>query len=110
LLENLWEGNLADGEGIGRVRTEVVKDANSGGVLSGQECGPVWRAYGSGGIGMGEPEALLGQLVKVRGLVKGVSITTELRPPQVVGENEYDVGWALFGKGWHSEGAKGEQV
>ena len=59
---------------------------------------------------MGEPEALLGQLVKMRGFVKGVSITPQFRPPEVVGENEYDVGWALFGKGWHSEGAKGEQV
>ena len=44
---------------------------------------------------MGESKALLGQLVKMRGFVKGVSVTPEFGPSQIVCENENDVGFAL---------------
>ena len=53
LLENLWEGDLTNRQGIGRVGPKIVENSYASGVLSGQERGPVGRAYGSGGIGMG---------------------------------------------------------
>ena len=64
-LENFREGNVAYGKSVGGIGTEVVENSHSGRVLAGQQGRPVGRAHGSGGIGVGEPDALLGKLVEV---------------------------------------------
>ena len=90
---------MADGQGVGGIGPEIVEYADAGGMLAGQEGGPIRGADGSGGVGMSEANALLGQLVEVRRFVEGVAIAGELRPTEVVGQHVYDVGFLLFRKG-----------
>ena len=97
-FKNLRQGDVADGEGIGGVRSEIIQYAHPGGVLAGQEGRPIGRAYGCGGVGIGEAHTLLGQLVEMGRFMEGIAIAGELRPAEVVGQHEYNVRLLLLGK------------
>ena len=72
-------------------------------MLAGQEGRPVGRTDGSGGVGVGEAHALLGQLVEMGRFMEGVAIASEFRPTEVVGQHEDDVRFLLIGESEDAE-------
>ena len=107
--QDFGQGDVTDGKGVGGIRPQVVEYADSRGVLTGQERGPVRRADGSCCVGVCKANALLGQFVEVGGFVKGVPVASEFGPAEIIGENEDDVGLAVFGKSKESDVTQGEQ-
>ena len=99
LLENLWEGDLTNRQGIGRVGPKIVENSYASGVLSGQERGPVGRADGSCCVGVCKAKALLGQFVEVGGLNVGMSHETVIGVALIIRQNQDNVGRLGQGRG-----------
>ena len=88
---------------------QPVRDAQAGWIFSGQDAGACWRADRRGGIGIGEAHALLSQVVKVRGLVKCAPVAAEVRPSEIIGEDEDDVWLFLCGSRVECAGCSEEE-
>ncbi len=67
--------------------------------------------YPAGGIALGETHALLGELVEMRGLNHRVTVTGEVSPAQVIGQEDHKVGRLFLGMPQAGEGKdKGQQL
>ena len=70
----------------------IVDESRGRRELAGHDRCPRRSADRTGGIGVGEAHALLGQLVEVGGLKHLVAVTTQVPPAHVVDEDEEYVG------------------
>ena len=97
--EHFRKRDVGGGQCVGGVWPEIIQDAQAGGVLSGQQGGPVWRADRGGGVSVGQSQAVSCQAVQVGCLVETVAVASQFGPAQVVGKNEDDIGRSGCGGG-----------
>ena len=87
---------------------QPIRDAQAGWRFASQDAGAAGGADRCSGVGIGEAHAFLRQSVEVRRLVKGAPVAAEVRPAEVVGDDENDVWHFLGGScvesgGWHEQ-------
>ena len=92
VAQPLGQGNVIGRQAVFGVGPEVIQNAHPRRVLAGEKRRTIWRANRGRGVGLGEPQAALGQAIEVRGLVEVIAVTAQLRPAKVVSQNENDVG------------------
>ena len=71
---------------------DPVGDAMAGGIFPGHDAGAGGRAHLAGGIAMGEAYALPCDAIDVRGFVVGAAFNGQVSDPEVISEDENDVG------------------
>lgn len=89
--EHLSQGYMFCRERIRCIGPQVIEDSVTRGELACEETCAVGRTDWGGGIGLGKADSLKSHAVKVGGLVEPVSVASELRPAEIVGEDEDDV-------------------
>ena len=80
------------GQAVFRVWPKIIEDAHARRILPGEKCGAIGRANWRARIGVCEAQTFLCQVVKVWGLVELVAVTTQLRPAEVVRQDENILG------------------
>jgi hypothetical protein len=63
---------------------------------AGHQGGSCRRTDTTGGVGVGEADTLLSQAVEIGRLPQRRSVATQVRPAQVVGNDQHDVRRAIF--------------
>jgi hypothetical protein len=74
---------------------DVVGHAHPLGVLARHDAGPRGRAHGARRVSVGEPHARRRQAVHVRRVVERAAAAAQVRPAEVVDEEEHEVGPSL---------------
>ena len=75
--------------GMGKVQSaEKISQMQPYGRLACKQCGADRRAQIRSGIGIGETHALGRQSVNVRCFVEGATVTTEIPPTEIIGEDQ----------------------
>ena len=88
---------------------QPVRDAQARGVFAGQDARARRRANRRGGVGIGKAHAFLRQAVKIGRFVKSASVATDVRPAEIIGEDENNVRLPRRGSGVQQSGC-GEQA
>jgi hypothetical protein len=103
---DLGKGQVADGGGrrhfpaARRVFGRFVPDGHTEarGMLAGHDGGAGRRAHRRGRVRLGEPHAVAGQAVEVRRLVQVGPVTAQVRPAQIVRQDQNNVGPPCLGR------------
>ena len=90
-LQHLGQRDLIGVQPGGISREKHSRNMDPSGITTGEQCGPRGRAHRIPRIKIGEPHALLGQLIQVRCLDVGRSIATEILIPLIIGHDENDI-------------------
>ena len=90
-LQHLGQRDLIGVQPGGIFREKHSRNMDPSGITTGEQCGPRGRAHRVPRIKIGEPHALLGQLIQVRCLDVGRSIATEILIPLIIGHDENDI-------------------
>ncbi len=95
LAEELGDGFSPAGEAVRRPGHQGVEDGDAVRIAAREEGGAGGAADGLGDVKAGEPEALGGHAVDMRGVDVGRSVAPEVAVAQVVGQDDDDVRRAL---------------
>src|SRR5207247_9699558 len=81
---------------FGRQTGNPISDVQTRGISAGQQCGPRWRTYRAGGIGLREFHPVTREPINVRRLVEVAAVTRQIGPAQIIGQDQDDVRWGRW--------------
>ena len=90
-LESLRDRHMPSCERGRRVRSQVVDQTMPCRILASEKTGAVGGADGSGRVGLRQPDAFPGKLVQMGSFVEPIAVATQLRPAQIIGQDEDNV-------------------
>ena len=91
LMQYFRQGNVGGLQCLGGIRSQIIENADMGWMLSCEQSCSVWGTYRCGGVGVSEPDAFSGQTIQVWGFMKGIAITPQFGPPQIIGKHEDNI-------------------